>query len=202
VKEKTGYFRTISDGITYISENKHLKIVIMDYIPISVLSFFVIWVYQLSLKRLDIPISYFGVVHALLSAVQIIILNRYRVFEKLFGGNKRYMMASTLMAGTGFIIIALSQQVWLTISGILIISAFGLTRDTFSQNYLNKHIESHNRATVLSAISMLRSFCFALSNVILGYFAERYFSITLVTVGLLILMFGYLSKTKEEHYLE
>ncbi len=201
-KKKTDYFQTIIEGIRFISGNRYLKIVMMDYIPISVLSFFVIWVYQVLLKRLDIPISYFGVIHALICGIQIVILNRYQFFEKIVGGNRRYMMVSTLLAGAGFMIIALSSNVWLTITGILIIAAFGLTRDTFSQSYLNKHIESHNRATVLSAVSMLRSLCMALSNVIWGYLAERHFTVTLFIIGALIILFGLVSKAREEHFLE
>lgn len=199
IAKKRNYIATLKKGAAYFKNHKILRLIAIDYVTIGVLAFFLVWVYQYKLQSLNVDIGYFGIVHAAIVLVQIIILNTFVNFEKLFGGKRNYLFYSSLLTGIGFITIAFAQTFILAIIGMLIVAAFGLTRKPLFQNYMNKHIKSAERSTVLSTISMFYMFSMALVDIVLGYFVEINMKYSLLIVGLIIISFGIFSKVEEEH---
>ena len=59
-----------------------LKILAFERISINVLIFFIIWMYQPLLQKLNIPIIYFGLVSSLMSGSQIPIMNSFDKLKK------------------------------------------------------------------------------------------------------------------------
>ena len=66
-------------------------------------------------------------------------------------------------------------------------------------SYMNKYIVSESRATVLSFVSMARSVTAAVLNVIFGYFVDIDTSKTLFVIGVIVLVFAFASRVKDEH---
>ncbi|MEK6760305.1 MAG: MFS transporter [Nanoarchaeota archaeon] len=196
------YTKILSRGITYFKNHKTLRIMAFDYVSISVFAFFLIWVYQLKLQSLGVEIGIFGFVHSALVLVQIIVLNTFISFEKLVNGKRRYLLFSAILTGFGFILIALASTFFVAFFGIMIVGAFGLTRRLIFQNYINKHVNSSERATVLSTVSMLYMFSMTIMNVVLGYFVEINMTYTLFALGLIIIALGIFSKLEEEHLID
>ncbi|MBT4651757.1 MFS transporter [Candidatus Woesearchaeota archaeon] len=196
-KKKEKYLKTIKEGINYFRRHKELRTLTFDYVPIAVLAFFMIWTYQVVLEKFAVSIALFGLVHAGITIVEIIVLNNFVSLEKIFNGKRNYLYFSAFIVGGGFILVALAPNVYIALAGISLISAFGLTRRPLYQNYLNKFIESTNRATVLSTISMIYSFTMAISNIIFGRLVDWNLEITLIIIGGLILALAAASKLEE-----
>ena len=139
--ESKKYFETIFSGIKYFKGHKTLQILAFDKITISTLVFFIIWTYQPLLKQLNIPIIYFGFVHAAMTWIQIPILNNFDKLEKIFRLKIRYMFWSAIIPGIAMVLLGINRYVPVTIILLLIIAGFGLSRGVLFMNYINKHIE-------------------------------------------------------------
>lgn len=200
--ESKRYWNTLISGIKFFKNHKVLQVLAFDKISVAALVFFIIWTYQPLLKQLGIPIIYFGFVHAGITGIQIPFLTNFERLEKFVGGKKRYLVSSALIAGTAFILLGINTYAPVTIILLIILSGFGLSRYVVFQSYINKHIESHNRATVLSAISMVDRFFRALLYPIVGLLVEWSLNYTLMIIGAAIIVFALISRVKEEHLID
>lgn len=197
-----GYWDTLKASIKYFREHKELRILTFDYVSVGTLAFFIIWVYQLILQNYNVSLGWFGFIFAGIIAGEILVLNNIERIEKWFGGKRNYLIYSAFIVGVLFLVLAFVPNVYVAIVSIFLIGAFGLTRKNIFSSYLNKFIESHNRATVLSVIGMIYSFSMAIINVLLGAIVDWNITVGLATVGGAMLLFTFFSKLEEEHLLD
>ena len=198
MKSKKSYAETLKEGINFFRKNKVLKIIAADISIIGTLTFFIIWSYQLVLGKLNIPILYFGFIHASLVIGQIAVSNNFARFENLAGSKKRYILISGIVAGIGFIVVAFTQNAVIAVGAMIVLTAFGMTRKILLSNYLNKHINSKVRATVLSTVSMFSSLAMAIGDIFFGIFADKNLTATLATVGILIIVTTIIIRIEEK----
>lgn len=199
-RERTAtYLQTIITGGKYLKRHKALQVLAFDYVSIAALSFFIVWIYQVVLERLNIPIQWFGFVCTMMTILEVLVLNNFSMLDRLFGGKRNYTFLTALVIGVSFIIMGITKNIILALVVISLIAAFGLTRGALFQNYMNKHIESHNRATVLSLVSMLYSFSLAFLNVILGYMVDWNMTVTLILIGSITIGLALFSRVEEGH---
>ena len=76
---------------------------------------------------------------------------------------------------------------------ILIAAGFGLTREPLFSSYMNKYISSDKRATVMSCINMMKTFCLVLINPFAGLMADWSISNTLLILGVIAIGFAIVS---------
>ncbi|MBW2987639.1 MFS transporter [Candidatus Woesearchaeota archaeon] len=194
--------RDLVDGVKYFRNHKILKSLAFDRIAISVLVFFIVWTYQPLLTQLNVPIIYFGFVGAGFMALEVFIMNNFDKLERFFKSKKGYLLASALIPGIGFILLGLNPYVAIAVILIIIIGGVGLSRPTLFRSYMNKHIESHHRATVLSTSSMIERFSGAVLYPFIGLLVEFSLQYTLIIIGIIVIVFALLSKVKEEHLID
>jgi MFS family permease len=201
-EEKGKYVDILKSGIKYFREHNILKILAFERISINVLVFFIIWMYQPLLKKIGVPIIYFGLVHALMSGIQIPIMNSFDKLEKIFGSKRRFLLFSALLPGFCFILLGINNYIPLAIILIALAGGFGLSRMVLFQSYMNKYIESHNRATVISTISMLSSLVSAVMYPLVGLMVEWSLNYAFIIIGTLIIICVLVSKVEEEHLID
>ncbi len=112
------------------------------------------------------------------------------------------MFFSTFISGIAFIYLGINNDVFPAIVAMLIIAGFGLSRFVLISSYMQKHIESHNRATVASAASMLKRFSLAIIYPIIGLSVEWSLNYTLVIIGIIIVGFSLISKIQESYLID
>jgi len=122
--KKKKYLEILKEGTRYFKNHKELKILAFDYATISVLAFFLIWVYQIILQSLEFPLAYFGFVHAAILIGEILVLNTFAHLEKFVGGKKNYLFISALIVGIGFLVLASFQNAYIVIPAIVLIASF------------------------------------------------------------------------------
>ncbi len=198
-KEQRNYFKILKSGMEYFKEHKILKILTADYVAIMTLSFFMIWVYQVVLKNLNFPLEYYGFVHGAIVIAEIIILNSVIKIETALNSKKKYILFSSLLVGICYIILAFSFNIYVAIACMLLIGGFGMTMKPLFYSYMNKYIDSDNRATVLSAVSTVKSIAAAITNVIFGYLVDWNVKYTLFGIGLITIFFALISKLEDKH---
>jgi len=202
ITKKKTYFKTLHKGIRYFHRHKTLKILSFDRIAIYSLVFMLVWMYQPVLTSMKVPIIYFGFVSAGLAGVQIIAMNKFAWLEKYFKSKKRYLLLSAIIAGVSILLIGASSSVILSIVLMLIAAGFGLSRHVLYDNYINKHIESENRATVLSMVSMIQRLAMAVMYPIVGLLVDWSLRITLLVIGILTICAAIASRVEERHLLD
>ena len=200
--ESQRYIKTLLSGVKYFKGHRVLKILAFDRISIMALAFFIIWTYQPMLQQLSVPIVYFGFVHAAMSGIQIVFMNNFVRLEKLFGSKKRYLLLSALITGIAWILFGVNTNVLLGITLIIVIAGFGLSREVLFQSYMNKYIESHNRATVISTVSMIDRFVRAVLYPIIGLLVEWSLNYAIIIVGVAIILSSLVSSVEEEHLID
>jgi MFS family permease len=201
-KQEKTYLKTLEGGIKYLRGHKELRILMFDYIIIGTLAFFIIWVYQVILQDYNLSIRWFGFVHGAIVVGEIIILNNVERIEKMFGGKKNYLTYSSIIMGFLFLVLAFVRNIYIALFSIFLIGSLGLTRKNLFSSYLNKFIESHNRATVLSVIAMFYSLSMATLDIVLGVLIDWNLKVGLIVVGVAIVVASLVSNMKEEHLLD
>ncbi|MFH2028396.1 MAG: MFS transporter, partial [Nanoarchaeota archaeon] len=201
-RRETDYWNMMFEGVKYFKKHRILKILAFDRLSIFILSFMIIWLYQPVLQNLNIHIIYFGFVNSLMLVGEVLVINNFVKLERLSGSKKRYLLLSALISGIAFIILGLTDIPAIVVALFIVIASFGLVRDVLFKSYMNKYIESKNRATVISTVAMLGSFAIGILYPIIGYLVEWSLQYTLIIIGLMIIICAIFSKVKEEHLLD
>ena len=201
-EESLRYLKTIKSGFTYLIKNKTLKILATDFIVIYVISYFIIWLYQVALKNLGVDIKYFGFIHAILCLSQVAILGNFLNFQKIFKTNKQFIFWSAFITGICLLVTGISTSIILTILALTIGIGFGKGRFANISNYMNKFMESKNRATVISSISMFQRLAQAIANPIVGFLTDWSLVYTFLILGSIAILFSFISKVEEDHLID
>lgn len=199
VKESKRYLNILKEGFAQLRKNKIIKLLAIDMISVNVLAFFIIWTYQLYLDALNVPIVYFGFILAMMTFTEMVFFNLVPKFMKWFKKGKRYLMFSTLMTGAAFIFMSFTTFVPISIIFIMIIMGFGFSRRLIFADGINKQIESENRATILSAISMLGGILQAIMNPFIGLMATWNLYAVFLFLGTTIIIIAFITPVKNKH---
>lgn len=200
--ESSRYLKTIKTGFMYLVKHKTLRTLTLDFIVITVATYFIIWLYQLALKSLGVDIKYFGFIHALECLAQIFVIHYFIRFEKLLGSKRKALFVSSIIVAVSLIICGISSSIFVVITAVIVGIGFGYGRYPSISNYMNKFIESNNRATVLSSISMFNRFFQAAINPFVGYLTDWSLNFTFIILGCIALIFSFFGGVKEEHLID
>ena len=200
--EKKSYIKILRNGLKQVKENKIIKILAFDMIMIAALSFMMIWLYQPMLTAYGMDIAFFGIFHAIFIAAQMAVMNNYERLEKLFRSKRGLIFASSVLTGIGFLMSGLIIFLPLAIIGMVITLGFGMTRAPLIMNYINKHIPSNERATILSTITSFQTLAFVGMYLINGILAEWSLNYTMIILGILCIVFAFLSRVEEKHLID
>lgn len=196
--ESKRYLDIAKKGFSYLCRHKTLRLLAIDAIVVSSAAYFVIWLYQPLLLSVNIPIFYFGFVHALLLGTEMLISRNFVFLEKLFGSGKKLLKFSAIITAFTFLLTAAFPSIVTILLFIILAGGFGLTRLELMSAYMNKFIPSEQRATVISSISTFRRLALVLLNPFIGFTADYSLRLALLTVGLLPLLVFLFSPLKQE----
>jgi MFS family permease len=199
-QEEENYLTTLLHGTNYFLRHPVLRILAMDALIISALSFFIVWTYQPVILELGLPLAFLGIIHGVCVLFEIMVSGSFEKLEKFSGSKLRYTFISALLIAAGLIVLSLSRSLILAILASIIVFAFGFTRGVLFSNYMNKHIESKNRATVLSAISMFGTLARTILYPFIGLMMEYSVNMTLLLLGVMVIVVSSVSRV-EEHML-
>lgn len=198
-RESLKYLTVVQSGFRELKKNSTLRTLAFDFVIIDVLVFLLIWMYQLYLDSLSVPLMYFGFVAASMTLTQIILFNLVPKLKKRFKNKKAFLLIYTLIPGMAYILIAFTEFTLIGIALILLIIGVGLSRNIIFVSGINKNIEEENRATVLSTISMIRSFIITILYPIIGLLVMWNLRYTFIILGICIILLALLSRVKNEH---
>ena len=192
------YWTVLKNGMQYFHHHKILRILAFDGISISAFAFLIFWMAQLKLMELNFDIAYLGFVHMSWLVFEISIATNFAFFENLVGSKRRYLFLSAIIPGLGFIALAFTKTILVAIPILIVMGTFAFTRPFLFNHYMQKYIESHHRATVMSTINMVRALARGVVYVVLaGVFLWSH-QAAFIIAGLGIIMFSLISKVEED----
>ena len=125
-------------------------------------------------------------------------IESFAFFENLVGSKRRYLFLSAIIPGLGFIALAFTKTILVAIPILIVMGTFAFTRPFLFNHYMQKYIESHHRATVMSTINMVRALARGVVYVVLaGVFLWSH-QAAFIIAGLGIIMFSLISKVEED----
>ncbi len=201
-EKKPAFFTILKDGIGYLRTHKILQILAIDMIGIATIAYFMIWMFQPLLESAKIGVEYFGFVLSGIVVVEIGMLALYPKLETMLGNKKRLLFYTSIGTGVFFILSGITDLLPLLLISILLGGGIGLTRKPLLTSYMQKYIPSDKRATVSSAINMLRTLSITLANLVVGKLAQWNIHHTMVILGAVAIGLALLSKVEEEHLID
>jgi len=199
VRENQKYLAIIKSGIKELKENKILRTLAIDYVLIDMIVFFIIWTYQLYLEELGFSIMFYGIVAALMTLLQIILSNLVPRFQKRFKNKRTFLIVYTLIPGISYILLATIVITPVSIILMIMIVGFGFTRNLIFVNGINNQMETDNRATVLSTISMLSCLSRGILYPIVGLLVMFALNFTFIFIGTVMITLTLLTRVKTEY---
>ena len=177
-------FRQGVDGFLRIIQRPKLRIFSLNYAFISSATFFMFWYYQSLLMENGLPIAWLGFVSSAFNLTAMLLLLLAPVVERGLG-IKNTLFMSSLIPGILYLLVSLIPG-----SAIAMIAIFGITnlkafRAPVLAALMNKEIESSNRATILSGVSMIERIATTLLYPIAGILTDISLNTALFVIGII-----------------
>jgi MFS family permease len=197
IRKQEKYLKILKDGVKFFTTHRVLKLLALDVVIIHALCWSIIWLYQPMLMQYGVKIVYFGIVHSLLVLSQIVVMNKYSWFEEKLSGKRRYIVFSSIIAGTMLILAGIANHVYIFMGAVIVLTGFGISRRPLFYSYMNKYIPSNKRATVMSTVSMLGTISIAITYPLIGRSAEWSLNYTMIMLGIVVILFSLISRVEE-----
>jgi hypothetical protein len=198
-EERRGYFATLTRGVRYFASHKALRALAFDSVTVWMLCFMTVWLFQPRLRELGVGVAVYGFVTAAMTLTQVFLLNSPERVEAFFGGTRRYLRWSAVIPGLAYLALPFAGNPWAASGLFVLVTAFGLSRSVIISNYLNKHVDSARRATVLSSVGMMRQLTGVIVLPIVGLLTKLSLGWTFAALGAAVLVCALLSSVEEGH---
>ena len=175
------------ESTLHIFENKSLRRIIFLLVFTQPFMHVIIFTFQPYFLIANVNKAFFGVGMALGSLLGFFLMKyAYKIEQKL--GLNKTILISTLVPGLLYLVMAFFIGPWISfVWYILHKGSMQMSGPLFSQ-YQNQHIKSHNRATVLSVISMMVALYLVIMRFVLGKIANYDLILSFIVMGIIIIV--------------
>ena len=194
-------YKLLKDGLLLIKTNKSFQRIIILSLLVTPFINYLLNFYPPYFEEAHVAGYLFGITLAVASLLSIFASKYAYLFEKIFG-IQRGVLIATVLPGIFYLFLALISHPIFSI--LLVIFAFGSMhfQKPIFLDYLNRHIESKNRATVLSLINVLSGFYVAVMGLLIGWIADISLSYGFIFMGVLITISALLFRISDKHVVE
>ena len=193
-----GFIKEGIEGFKYIFKENSLRVFALNFALISSTTFFMFWFYQSLAGIAGIDVKYNGFIGAGFNLFSLILLLSIKYIEKLFG-MKNTLFYSALLPGLFFIGLYFVRNVYFVLIAIFMITGLKIMRSPVLSDFMNKHIESRNSATVLSGVSMLEKIIIMILYPVVGLLADYSLWYTFLFLGIATVLFALLNRIEAQH---
>jgi MFS family permease len=197
-KPKEGFIRMGLLGLKTLFAHRQLRAYVLNAVTISSVTFFAFWFYQPIARRAGLSVAHLGWIGAGFNLFSTILLTQVGLLEKSLGV-RRLLLSSALLPGILFIALGFLHPPVFVIPALFVLVGCKMVRVPVLNAFINRHIESENRATVISSVSLLeRSMTFLLYPVV-GWLADVSLDYALWLLGGVCLMFAAATRLSDRH---
>jgi MFS family permease len=177
----------LKDGMKLLRTNRPLQRIILLFLLATPFINYLLNFYQPYFVKARLSGVWFGIALSLASLLGVLSSKYAYLLEKIFGVKNGVLLA-TLLPGIFYIFMAMIFYSWIAfVLFILSYSSMQVQHPIFV-DYLNRHIESRNRATVLSLINVFSGIYIALMGLLIGWLADFSLSSAFILMGSVIIV--------------
>ncbi len=197
-ENKKNSLALFKSGILLFKKNANFRRIVLLSLFTNPLIPYLFILYPPYFLKAHVPQIMFGLALSV-GSIFTLIGNKYAyLFEKKLGVCKGIFVATILPAILYFSLAFFYQPVLSFILFCLIYLPSGL-QDPLFTDYQNRHIESENRATVISLVSMLNNVYIACVGLLIGFLADKSLNIAFIGIGIIILTSSFIFRINEKH---
>ncbi len=197
-KPEAGFMRMGVLGLKTLFAKRQLRAYVLNAVTISSVTFFVFWFYQPVSQRAGLGVVYLGWIGAGFNLFSTLLLTQVSTIERAIGV-RRLLLISALVPGLLFIALGYVHILTFASPALFILAGCKMVRVPVLNEFINRHIESENRATVISSVSLLeRSITFLLYPIV-GLLADVSLDYALRLLGGICLVFAAVTRITARH---
>lgn len=196
---RDAYTRMLLAGVRRLAAHPTLRLLALDMVAVNAVVWTIIWLYQPLCQAAGMDPLWFGSLHASMCLAQIVVLLWADRLEAAVGSARRWLVVSAVASGVGLISLGVATTLPVVVAACFAVEGFGLTRGARFQAYLNHHIASAERATVLSTVSMLRTIAIVVGQLVTGQLTRWSLHGTMVVLGVTAIGLALASRVQDEH---
>jgi MFS family permease len=200
-KPAEGFIRMGIQGLRTLFAHKKLRAFVLNAVTISAVTFFAFWFYQPVGQRAGLRIGDLGFVAAGFNLFSTLLLANVKGLERLLG-MRRVLFYSGLIPAVLFVLLGVVYQLAFVVPALFLIVGCKMVRMPILSDFMNRFIESRNRATVISSVSLLERFLMFLLYPIVGLLADVSIDYALLFLGSVCAVFAVATKVSEIHLAE
>jgi len=186
------------EGFKFIFREQRLRPFALNSVIIGALTFFIFWFYQPVLGEANVSLRYYGFVAAGFNLLGFLLLLNVRRVEEYFS-MESILLYTALIPGILLVGMAVFNNALFVIFSIIGAGGLKMLRQPILVDFMNQHIESANRATVLSGVSMLERMIVFILYPLVGLVADVSVSYVLLGLGVLIIVFSFTTRIEASH---
>jgi MFS family permease len=176
----------VRDGMILLRDDKRFRRLVLLAVATVPFIDYLLNLYPPRFVALGVPSIWLGLALAVASALSILGA-RYAYWVEAQLGARRSFVLVTSLPGVLYLIMAAVVYPALAVLGFCALYASTSLKDPIFSGHLNRHIESKNRATVLSLISMFSGVYVALMGLLIGRIADVSLTYAFLFTGIVIL---------------
>ncbi|MBT3298198.1 MFS transporter [archaeon] len=185
------------DSSIQVLRNKSLRRIIYLLILTEPFTHILLFLFQPYFLMATVQNSLWGVTLAIGMTLGAILMKYAYLIEKKLGMNLTIFIA-TIFPGILYLIMAFFVGPIISLLTFILLKGSMNLRDPLFSQYQNDHIESHNRATVLSIISIILSIYLATMRLIIGKIANENLILAFIMMGIIIIIGAILFRINEK----
>ena len=188
-------------GLRTLFARRNLRAYMLNAVTISSVTFFAFWFYQPVTLRAGLGVTHLGFVAAGFNLFSTLLLANVALLEKVLG-IRRLLLHSALLPAAMFVALGFVHRLEFAVPALFILVGCKSVRMPILNDFINRHVESENRATVISSMSLLeRSVTFVLYPVV-GRLADASVDYALWLLGGLCAAFALGTRISDRHLRE
>lgn len=191
-------FALFKNGLKLLKNNPKLQRIALLSIFSTPFMVVMTYAFQPYFQSSDVPMAWFGIALAVASAISLASTLFAQKVESWFGV-ERGMLIVTLVPAILWILMGILFSPVLAVVLFILYEGFSNFRDPIFTDYQNRHIESYNRATVLSTISLLGSFFYIIMRPVFGYLIDINLSLGFIAIGIVIFIGSIAFRIEHKH---
>ncbi len=186
------------ESTLHVLRNKSLRKII--YLSLFTIPFIhvIMFLFQPYFLVAKVPNAIWGVAMAIGTLLGALLMKyAYKIEERI--GMKKTIFLTTIFPGLLYLAMAFIIGPVMSFIWYILLKGISSIRDPLFSQYMNDHIESHNRATVLSVISMIIAVYLAIMRLVLGKIANDNLITSFIVMGVIIVIGAILFRIDERH---
>jgi MFS family permease len=174
VKPTEGFLRMGVEGLRTLFAHTELRAYVFNAVTISAVTFFAFWFYQPVALRAGMPLKYMGLFAAGFNLFSTLLLANSARLERVIGV-PRLLFLTAAGPALLFAVAAFARSLWVIVPAFFLLVACKFLRGPVLVELINRHVESENRATVISSMSLLERAITCLIYPAVGWLADARF---------------------------